>query len=212
MILVSALVLPMIMSVSALSCGWWGDGEDDDGDAIVIGADGRPVSETRPGGDQPGDKAKGNLAPPGVEVPAPRSGYGMVIQPNGHAVPYLDAIGGQPVYSIQQLRQSGFPAVVDLGTSPEVSALHRQETEMLGMKYFNIPIREKNIAKADVLQLNAILAAKENLPILVFSASANQLGEMWALYRLLKGANQDDAVMDGRRFGLTKKSVHLTYE
>lgn len=39
-LVIAALTLT---SPPALGCGWWGDGEDDDEDAVIVGADGVPV-------------------------------------------------------------------------------------------------------------------------------------------------------------------------
>lgn len=188
----------------ALACGWWGDGEGDDNEAIVIGADGQPVSKA---GSASGH-AVGPAIPSGLEVPAPRSGYGIAVRDGGSAVPYLDAVQGAAVYSIQQLHQAGFQAVIDLGTAPAVAALHRRETEVLGMKYFNIPIDGDVPGKAHVVRFSEILVDNENLPILVFSASADLLGGMWVNYRLSKGSSPEDAVEEGRKLGLSENSVN----
>ncbi len=194
-------------SLPASACGWWGDGESDEVDAIIIGPDGLPVSPIVTSAmpvwnnddDTPFSKA--------MEVPAPRSGYGIVVRPDGSAVPYLKAIPGQNVYSIQQLRKAGFLGVIDLGTPQDVAVLHRQETETLGMQYFNIPLTDDVPGKEHVTSFDNILSVQENLPILVFSASADLLGELWVLYRMNEGASMEDALSEGRAFGLSENDI-----
>ena len=192
-------VMALTVSLPASACGWWGDGEDDDTESIVIGADGWPV---------PDDQTISN----DLEVPAPRSGYGIVVQSDGNAVPYLKAVPGRAAYSIQQLRTSGFSAVIDLGTPPEVAVLHRDETEVLGMKYFNIPTDGDVPAKEHVARFGDILSSNEGHSILVFSASGDLLGGMWAYYRLTKGDAREDALREGQAFGLSDEGAQELME
>ncbi len=198
-LVVSALVVIILSAatVNASACGWWGDGENDETESITIGADGHPVSE---------DIEKSGI-PYGLQVPAPRSGYGMVVLQGGTAMPYLHVVKDNSIHSIQQLRQFGFPAVIDLGTPPAVATLHQLETGPLGMKYFNIPLDQGVPGEADVLRFSEIISTWENLPILVFSASANQLGRLWANYQLLEGFSRKDAVRQGRQLGLTEDDI-----
>lgn len=209
-----ALLLVTLLSINPLpasACGWWGDGDSEEDDAVAIGADGRPAPDAKPPSGRVDSGTGGHVSGPGgfrgIEVPAPRSGYGMVIQRDGGAVPYLDAVKGRPVYSIQQLRHLGFLAVIDLGTGPTVAALHRRETEALDMKYFNIPIDGDVPSPAQASRFQAVLSARENLPILVFSASAEMLGGMWASYLLAEGSTQERALGEGREFGLSAKGA-----
>lgn len=192
-------VMALAISPPASACGWWGDGEDDDTESIVIGADGWPVSD---------DQTISN----DLEVPAPRSGYGVVVQRDGNAVPYLKAVPGRAAYSIQQLRTSGFRVVIDLGTSPEVALLHRDETEFLGMKYFNIPTDGDVPAKEHVARFGEILSSNEGQSILVFSASGDLLGGMWAYYRLTRGSMREDALREGQAFGLSDEGAQELME
>ncbi len=193
-----ALAILVAGSSPASACGWWGDGENDDNEAIVIGADGRPVPEAEP---------DNSATPVELKVPPPRSGYGIVVRLDGSAQPYLKIVHQRPAYSIQQLHGAGFWAVIDLGTGPKVAALHRQETLSLGMKYFNIPVDGNVPDKAGVARFGEILTVSGNLPILVFSAKADLLGGMWAYYRLTKGLPEEAAVIEGRGLGLSENGA-----
>jgi len=187
-----SLILVFAGALPASACGWWGDGEQDDNDAIVIGADGRPVTETE------------TPLPTGLKVPG-RSGYGMVVQKNGQAIPYLIAVDSQPLNSIGQLYKNGFLAVIDLGINQKAAGYHRQETQSLGMKYFNIPISGTKIDRTQVSRLGKIFANKANLPILVYAMSADQLGRIWAYYRMSAGMGELAAVQEGQELGLSAK-------
>ncbi len=53
-ILIYAALLTSITPLTAQGCGWWGDGEMEwDGDSILIGADGRPLTQEPAGGQDP---------------------------------------------------------------------------------------------------------------------------------------------------------------
>ena len=191
----------------ASACGWWGDGEVDDNDAIAIGPDGQPVFADTPVWGKMKDQHKETAIPKNLQVPAPRSGYGIVVRRDGSAIPYLKAVPSKSIYSIQQLHRAGFSTVIDLGTMSEVAALHRRETEALGMKYFNIPTEGDVLGAAHITRFNEILSTTGNLPILVFSASANLLGEMWAYHRLANGLPREEAVREGRGLGLSENAA-----
>jgi len=205
--LVAVMALAHPQPVSA--CGWWGDGESDDTEVIEIGPDGQPVMMGSPVWNTGDDQDPAPAASGGLEVPAPRSGYGIVVHQDGSAVPYLNAVPGQRAYSIQQLHSAGFPTVIDLGTPPMVAALHRRETEALGMKYFNIPVDGDAPEQAHVARFNEILSTEENLPVLVFSASANLLGKIWARHRLTAGLPRDKAISEGRGLGFSEEAETL---
>jgi len=185
-------LLVLVGPIPAYACGWWGDGEQDDNDAIVIGANGRPVSEANP------DELSG------LKVPG-REGYGMVVQRDGRAVPYLIAVDSQPLNSIGQLYKNGFLAVIDLGANQQAAGHHRKETETLGMKYFNIPIDGTKVDRIQVSVLGKIFTNPQNLPILVYAMSADQLGRVWAYHRMSAGINELTAVQEGQALGLSAK-------
>ena len=205
------LVIAAANPIPTSACGWWGDGEDEDEDAIEIGADGRPIQTpdiTQKKTQRPAmQTGLGPIGIPGLAVPAPRSGYGIVVTVEGEAVPYLDAIKSWPMYSIQHLRRAGFLGVIDLGAHPPASALHRQETEAIGMKYFGILIAGRKPTGNEVSQFAGILSATDNFPLLVFSRSARLLGEVWVSYRLSKGISPAQALREGQRIGLTAKAA-----
>jgi len=201
-----ALAVVTLASTSAVACGWWGDGESDEVETIDIGKDGKPVSQSEM-------QTLGVAAPTGgsplvldrrqsLVVPSPRSGFGIVVQWDGTAIPYREAVGGKPLYAIQQLRQAGFLTVIDLGTSAKVATLHRQETEALGMTYYSIPLTGAAPGFQQISRFSQIVSVKKNRPTLVFGASATLLGEMWVAYRLHMGASKQQAIHDGLRLGV----------
>jgi len=177
------------------ACGWWGDGEaTTNDDAIEIDAQGNPILLKR-------QQGLGPLRPSPMKVPR-AMGYGIAIKSPDQAVPYLDATGGLAANSIGQLAGLGYAAVIDLGTPPSVAALHRAETESLGMHYFNIPGRGKAWTEKDVASFAAILTDSANLPLLVFGHSKQTLSRIWTRFRLAQGADEASANREGRLLGL----------
>ena len=206
-ICILAGIMVFSLSLPAFACGWWGDGEGDEVDSIVIGADGKPVIEQKLNFQMQKtdmEQAFSALVPVGLEVPAPRSGYGIAVINNEMAMPYLSIISDKSIHTIQQLRQYGFAAVIDFSHSQHAATLHREETGPLGMIYFNIPIKGDAAAEQDVLKFRKIISTKENQPIVAFSSSAKLLGNIWAKHRLFEGSSHEDAIRQGKRLGLSE--------
>lgn len=175
----------LVLAPPARACGWWGDGEADDSDgAVTVDAQGQPISSEP---DQPS----------ALKVPG-AMGYGIAVHGLDDAVPYLEATGGLAANSIGQLANLGFAAVIDLGTPPHVAQLHRQETEQMGMRYFNL-------AEADETGFGAILEDPDNLPLLVFAHARPVLGRMWSAFRRGRGIDDTTARREGRRLGLAEE-------
>lgn len=184
---------------SAIACGWWGDGEASSGadDAVVIGADGKPIGQS--------EKFKG------MKLPG-EMGYGIAISAPDKAVPYLRATFGQPVNRIDELKDFGFHAVIDLATPEKTAKLHRAETEALGMGYFNLPIDGDIPEQRQVDLYSEIILKAGNRPLLVYAPKASLLGLMWTSYRLDQGVPAEFAIQEGRAFGLTgeqEKKLHI---
>ena len=95
-------------------------------DSVVLTVtDGRPISDA--------------LSLKTSKLPG-RMGYGIVVLDPGQTIPYLKATYGRQISRIGELKEFDFEAAIDLGTLSETAHKHRQETESLGMRYFNIPV------------------------------------------------------------------------
>ncbi len=186
-LLLSSLIL---LAEPAYACGWWGDGEMSQSDDEIIAPDGRPVEQS--------------LGLKSMKLPG-RMGYGIAVPGPGRAIPYLLATLGQPVTRISELKIFGFRSVIDLGTPASTAALHRAETEAVGMRYFNIPIEGDmpNSKQADFF--NNIVINANNGPLLVYAPRAALIGVMWASYRLSVGSPLAFVLSEGRSLGLSEE-------
>ncbi|MEE8393264.1 MAG: hypothetical protein V3R66_02885 [Rhodospirillales bacterium] len=168
----AALIFSVVAAPHAVqACGWWGDGEmSQEDEAVEVDADGDPIGE---------DSAALGLREGLVsKVPFER-GYGMAVMSRDRAVPYLDAVGGRKIKRISQLHEAGFAAVVDVGTPPGVARLHRAETEAMGMLYFSIPVAGSGPTPDQMELFKRITEEAANLPLVVYSARADLVSEMW---------------------------------
>lgn len=145
------------------ACGWWGDGEMNQEDEAV------EVDE----GDESGPLMQLVSRVPGGQ------GFGLAVSELNRASPYLDAVGGRKIKRISQLRDAGLIAVVDVGTPPVVARLHRAETEAMGMRYFSIPVAGSGPTPDQMALFQRITKDADNLPLVVYSARAGLLSEMW---------------------------------
>lgn len=158
-------------------------------DAVIFyTADGKPVSEA--------------LSLEASKLPG-RMGYGIAVPEPGRAIPYLQATFGRPINRIAELKDFGFEAVIDLGTPLETAGKHRQETESLGMRYFNIPVTGSMPSPEQSGSFSRMILDNSEHPLLVYAPTSALLGAMWASYRINLGAPLGFAIEEGKRLGLT---------
>ena len=176
------------LPVTAYPCGWWGDGEMNRPDTVIIGlSDGKPVSET--------------LSLETSKLPG-RMGYGIAVPNPGQAIPYLKATYGRPINRIGELKAFGFGTVIDLGTPPDTARKHREETEALGMRYFNIPIEGPTPSPEQAKLFTIMIIDKSTYPLLVYAPTSYLLGVMWASYLINLGAPLEFAIEEGKALGM----------
>jgi hypothetical protein len=185
-----AAILAAALPEYAVACGWWGDGEmSRHGESIDVSAKG---SATIPGGDQ------------AAKIPG-EEGYGIALFQPERAVPYLRAVQGRPVNTIKQLKDSGFSAVIDLGTQSSTAKLHRIESESVGIRYISIPISGSLPSKAQVALFSATVDTASHRPLVVYAPDITLLGDMWVLHRLNQGALHGTAIGEGLEFGISEE-------
>ncbi len=173
-----------------IACGWWGDGE--------INRSNRMTSLIA--------RNKNLLTQSSVIQNTKvlgRMGYGLAIIEPGYAIPYLQAVKGNQVNQISELKMLGFKTVIDLNNNNKAVHLHRIETEALGMRYINIPIKGK---LPSPIQLNnftqQIVINASNAMLLIYAPNSALLGTMWAAYLINLGASIDFSVKQGKQFGM----------
>lgn len=103
---------------------------------------------------------------------------------------------------IAELKALGFRAIIDLRTPPEGTAAERVAAEAAGLRYFNIPVSGGAPSDDQVRAFAGLLEDPVNFPVLVHCVSADRVGAMWTLYRVMKGAPFSIAVEEGRTVGM----------
>ncbi len=104
--------------------------------------------------------------------------------------------------ALEELKDLGFTAIVDLRSPEEGIAEEQAGAKALGLKYFNIPVSANTPTEEQVAVFAAIVEDESNLPIMVHCVSANRAGAMWSLYRAAKGVPHEIAIEEGRTVGL----------
>ncbi len=177
-----------ILPMSVLSCGWWGDGEvNRHNDIILTPSDGISVSQT--------------LTYKTSKLPG-RMGFGIAIPDPGQAIPYLQATGGRPINRISELKHFGFETVIDLGTPEGTAYLHQSETEALGMRYISISVNGVVPSQEQVNHFTQKVVDSSSDMLLVYSPNSALLGTMWAAYRINLGAPVEFAMKQGKKLGM----------
>ena len=184
-----SIFLVGMFPVASQACGWWGDGEmirhhSED----LMAPDGTPVPEIL---DQQTAKLPG------------REGYGLAVSAAGNAVPYLQATYGRALNRISELKSFGFKAVIDVGTAKKTAQLHRVETETVGMRYYNIPVKGGTPSIKQASLFSQMVMDSSDGPLLVYAPTAALLGTMWASHRLNHGAPLEFSIKEGKLLGIT---------
>ncbi len=104
--------------------------------------------------------------------------------------------------AIGELKAAGFVAVLDLRGPDEGTDAERRAVEAAGLRYFNIPVTTILPTREQVVEFARLVDDRANRPILIHCASANRVGEMWALHRAVQGAPAATALAEGRRIGM----------
>lgn len=119
------------------------------------------------------------------------------------------ATAGQPTdEALEDIKEAGFKAVLNLRTEQEGSLEEKPKVEALGMDYYNIPIGRDGFSPEIVAEFEEILADEDNRPILIHCASSNRVGAMWYLHQVLnEGKDEDTALAEGKKAGLASEGL-----
>ena len=119
------------------------------------------------------------------------------------------ATGGQPKDSAySKLAAEGFRAVLNLRTESEgVDLKHEQEEiEKAGLRYISIPFVSSAPKDDKVDQFIKAVKDNNNQPILIHCGSANRVGALWMIYRVVdQGWTEEKALDEAIRIGLTSQ-------
>jgi uncharacterized protein (TIGR01244 family) len=121
------------------------------------------------------------------------------------------ATGGQPTeQAFGKLAAEGFRSVLNLRTASEDIDLEKQRdlAERSGLKYINIPIVTNAPEEKRINEFISAVKDKSNYPMLIHCGSANRVGALWMIYRVLEdGLTEDKALEEATKIGLTNSSL-----
>ena len=115
--------------------------------------------------------------------------------------------GATPVEAFPAIKADGFKAIINLRQSSEEGAnveAARQAAAAAGLTYIHIPFSGAD-PKADAVdQFLASVQDPANSPVFIHCASANRVGMMWLIKRVVAdGWPLDKATEEAQRIGLT---------
>jgi uncharacterized protein (TIGR01244 family) len=121
------------------------------------------------------------------------------------------ATAGQPKETaFAKLATSGFRSVLNLRTDSEGVDLARERemAEKAGLRYISVPVAPQSITSETVNAFISAVKEKTNHPMLIHCGSANRVGAMMMIYRVLgQGWPEDKAAEEAARIGLTNPNL-----
>ena len=142
--------------------------------------------------------------------------------PNFHQVNPNLYRGGQPGKGgLQQLRQLGVKAIINLRDDDERARAEAAEAQALGLRYFNIPFASfDRPGDKDVDAVLKLIDSLDNQPVFVHcKRGSDRTGTIIAIYRIEHdGWNSEKAKEEANRYGLgfwevkMKDYIHDYYE
>jgi uncharacterized protein (TIGR01244 family) len=117
------------------------------------------------------------------------------------------ATGGQPTdAAFAKLAENGYRSVLNLRTASEgVDLKHEQEVvEKAGMRYVSVPFVSSAPKPEQVDEFIKAVKDKNNQPMLIHCGSANRVGALWMIYRVVdQGWPEEKALEEATKIGLT---------
>ena len=112
---------------------------------------------------------------------------------------------GQPTQDqVAMLADAGIRHVISLRTEGELDWDESALVESMGMEFYSIPVSGRDgVTSANAQSLEQVLARLEGQPVLVHCGTSNRVGALKAVTARDSGASIDDALAQGRRWGLT---------
>jgi uncharacterized protein (TIGR01244 family) len=113
--------------------------------------------------------------------------------------------------AMAELKKEGFVSVVNLRLASEQGAnveAGRAAAEAAGLKYIHLPFETANPDPAVVENFLAAVTDTQNQPVYIHCGSANRVGAVWMIKRVLKdGWNIDKAREEAEAIGLTNPKL-----
>ncbi len=119
--------------------------------------------------------------------------------------------GATETTALVGLKQDGFASVINLRVASEPGAnvdASRAEAERAGLKYHHLPFSPSAPDAKVVEQFLATVADKSNQPVFIHCGSANRVGAVWLVKRVLQdGWPLEKATTEAKAIGLTSPQL-----
>ena len=117
---------------------------------------------------------------------------------------------GQPDKAdLEKIKNVGVNTVINLRMPDEVSWDEKQAVNELGMIYYNLPLGSADMMTPELSEtLRGLLNNVDNLPLLLHCGSANRVGAMWLIYRVIDdGLSYEEALAEAKTVGLRSDAL-----
>ena len=113
---------------------------------------------------------------------------------------------GQPTpEQIQTLADSGIRHVISLRAAGEIDWDESGLVNAAGMEFHSIPVANADdVTSENARKLDQLLAQLDGQPVLLHCGSSNRVGALRARIAHDDGASLEDALAEGRRWGMTR--------
>ena len=119
--------------------------------------------------------------------------------------------GATDTAALDGLKADGFKSVINLRVATEQGANvpeNQAKAKALGLNYFHLPLAGGSPDPAIVDQFLAVIANKANQPVFIHCASANRVGAVWLVKRVLQdGWPVDKATTEAKAIGLSAPAL-----
>ena len=116
--------------------------------------------------------------------------------------------GGQPqMADLEKMKAEGIKAIINLRQASEYNAEEEDaKATEVGLRYVHIPMNGREPKDEDADQFLKATDEAENRPAFIHCASANRVGAMWMIRRVLRdGWTLEKAEEEARKIGLRSK-------
>jgi uncharacterized protein (TIGR01244 family) len=115
--------------------------------------------------------------------------------------------GATETAALDGLKADGFKSVINLRVATEQGANiaeNQAKAKALGLNYFHLPVSGASPDPTVVDQFLAVVSDKTNQPVYIHCASANRVGMVWLVKRVLQdGWPVEKATTEAKAIGLT---------
>jgi len=115
--------------------------------------------------------------------------------------------GATETSALDGLKADGFKSVINLRVATEQGANiaeNQAKAKALGLNYFHLPVSGASPDPKIVDQFLAVVSDKTNQPVFIHCASANRVGMVWLVKRVLQdGWPVEKATTEAKAIGLT---------